>query len=34
MLNLVLGLITIGLGLVFTFTGSWPPSSRCWRCPS
>jgi NAD(P) transhydrogenase subunit beta len=23
MLNLVLGLITIGLGLVFTFTGSW-----------
>jgi NAD(P) transhydrogenase subunit beta len=24
MLNLVLGLITLGLGLVFTFTGSWP----------
>ncbi|ACB32700.1 NAD(P)(+) transhydrogenase (AB-specific) [Leptothrix cholodnii SP-6] len=24
MLNLVLGLITIGLGLVFTFTESWP----------
>jgi NAD(P) transhydrogenase subunit beta len=23
MLNLVLGLVTIGLGLVFTFTGSW-----------
>ena len=24
MLNLVLGLLTIGLGLVFMFTGSWP----------
>ncbi|RYF34844.1 MAG: NAD(P)(+) transhydrogenase (Re/Si-specific) subunit beta, partial [Comamonadaceae bacterium] len=24
MLNLVLGLVTIALGLVFTFTGSWP----------
>ena len=23
-LNLVLGLLTIGLGLVFMFTGSWP----------
>ncbi|MDB5750793.1 MAG: hypothetical protein JWP65_1214 [Ramlibacter sp.] len=23
-LNLVLGLITVGLGLLFTFTGSWP----------
>ena len=31
LLNLVLGIATIGFGLVFTFTESWPRSSRCWR---
>lgn len=32
MLNLVLGVATLALGLVFMFTGNWTAFLRCWRC--